>query len=1484
MTTKFRQLANGLILFIAVFLLFMGAVVRHGLTVSVQADTTTAGANAPRQNQRRSIGEITAINETVFNTFPVKSVFENDRNTLREPQVGIGCVLPAKATITGRGNTDRPTGQQEYNVCIYASTQVPINSYVTVEFNEVSNDNFVSYSVEPITRKLQNVFVKPGLAINVKFTLTALPGSPEGEVVSEVKISDCCGNNEVVKLADDSRVGDIKFIVSTATPAPPPKATFTCNTEPNCTVAYGSPVTLTWSAADADNCHVTSLGKSLPDWIGTSTSKSTGILPSSSTYTLHCSGPGGNLSPEPEITVTVIRPRPSPSPPDSQTKIQGLLTENETTPIGIDVAKPRFTWQIASTKRGVSQSAYRIEVTDTAAKTIWDSGRIVSGESLNIPYAGSELKAATRYQWKVTVWDQDGKQLSNSSFFETGLMNPDPNLSAWDGANWIGGGGGDLVLYSQYTSIYKLSYTQRIAEGSDRAAFVVGANDPRLMDRYKNTFQLASGKDKSYIKFELDISAVGKPGGLAKYNVYRVGYTETDRADVPLASFDILSTVINDTNKHAAHNFELKNRWGGFLLVIDGNENFAVPKPTDPQPAPNAPKVVSVAVNPFGTNGAVNTFGMLGDMGFAVPAGQNATFSNLVIANFRSPSHVLFKDDPANGRLFAGSGDGLRVKDGGYEVSGGQNGAFIVRDPSRNSMPMLRTTFRTAEKKIASAKLYATARGIYEIYLNGSRVSNDYYNPGLTQYPRTLMYQTYDVTSMVKRGDNAIGAMLGEGWWSGVLSFDAIHNHFGDRQSLIAKLVITYTDGTTSVVTTNDKTWKYFNGGPVIYSSLQLGEVYDARLESGINGWSTAGYNDSKWENAVTVPLEGTIYKDATDKYDYSKMKLTAQVGNNAGVFKTLTAKSVKEVRPGVFVYDIGQNLTGVPRVTFPNGKAGQTVTLRVSEMLYPDLPESKNNVGMIMIENYRAALSQDIYVMKDGPQAFQPRFTQHGFQYLEITGIDKPLPLENVQGVAISSVLKLTADYETSNAKVNKLWSNLVWSNVDNFLSVPTDCPQRNERMGWGGDINVFAPTAVYVANTAGFFRRHMIAMRDMQFASGRFADIAPVGGGGGGIIWGSAGVVLPWESYLQYKDRATLDEHYASMVRYTDYLSTAINKDTGISTEIALGDWLGPQYAQLGTPFLTTAYHVYVLSIMTKVADVLGKPDDAARFRKLHDDRKTFFNQKFVNADRKTMAFTSKTRGAPMEWKLADTQSSYAVGLALNAFSDENIPYMEKNLADTVRRKNVDDTGVERPEYSLMTGFVGTGWISQALTEHGSPDLAYRQLQNDQYPSWLYPIDQGATSIWERLNGYTKENGFGGNNAMNSFNHYSFGAVGRWMMAYSLGIKRDDASPGFKHFILRPEPDTTGQMNWARGHYDSMYGRIESSWKLDAGKLEYQTTIPANTTATLYLPASSANEVTEGGKPIASSRGVRFVRFENGKAVYELISGSYKFVSAQK
>ncbi|MDD8026946.1 MAG: family 78 glycoside hydrolase catalytic domain [Acidobacteriota bacterium] len=1181
------------------------------------------------------------------------------------------------------------------------------------------------------------------------------------------------------------------------------------------------------------------------------------------------------------------------APAGKTAKIESLTVEYVTTPIGIDVAAPRFGWRMAAPAgvRDCAQTAYRIMVKNPAGGLMWDSGKTAKAESLEIPYAGAPLQAATRYDWTATVWDRAGAAATESSWFETGLMNPDPGLSAWDGATWIGGGDEDLVLYSPYLPAYAIGYSLAIAEGSSRAGFVLGANDSRLMDKNKNIFQVQSARDKSFIKVELDVSGVdGTDAGRAKISVYRSGYSDKDTPDKSLKSFAVKKELINPGNKYASHAVEIKGLYGDLTVSLDGQEDFFEEiQPAVPE-AGSAPRVrrATVNVNPLGTGTDIIPFGMLCDIGFSIEAGQKAAFADLKVSHVRKPGHVLFREDlagPAYDGLFkafaADPDSGFRVEGGAYRLSGGKSGAFVAADPSRNAMPMLRTRFAAADRKIRAARLYITARGIYEAYLNGKRVGDDYYNPGLTQYNKTHMYQTYDVTSLLAPGPNVLGAALGEGWWSGQMSFTTDWNYFGDRPSLLAKLVIAYEDGSRDVIVSNARDWTYFNRGPIVYSSLQQGEVYDAAREAAVEGWTTAGYDDRTWEKAAAVTLEGSAFPG----FDYKKLILIGQIGGNPGVFKTLTAQSVKEVRPGVFVYDMGQNFVGVPLISFPNGKAGRRITLRVAEMLYPDLKESGRNVGMIMTENYRAALCQDRYVMKDGPQVFQPRFTSRGYQYLEITGLSEALPLTAVKGVTISSIRELSAGYESSNPKVNRLWSNLVWSNVDNFLSVPTDCPQRNERMGWGGDISVFSRTATYVSNAGPFLRRHMLASRDMQDANGKFNDIAPIGHGFGGVLWGSAGMTVPWEAYRQYGDVELLREHYPAMTAYIDFLAKSIRKETGLSYDSALGDWLGPQNDQLGTDFLVTAYHVYDLEIMTRVASLLGRSDDAARFQVLRDERKAFFNKTFVNADKKALGTfrprrSGGARAVPdgLEFRVADTQTAYAVGLALGAFSDENIPFMAANLKAAVERENKDDDGILRPRYSLMTGFIGTAWISQALSDRGMNDLAYRLLQNDTYPSWLYSVNQGATTIWERLNGYTIENGFGGLNGMNSFNHYSFGAVGHWLMAYSLGIQRDE--PGFRKFILRPEPDPTGNMTWAKGHYDSMYGRIESSWRREGGRLIYEAVVPANTTATLYLPAASAEAVTEGGKPAAKAAGVAFVKYENGRAVYRLASGRYSFL----
>ena len=1168
----------------------------------------------------------------------------------------------------------------------------------------------------------------------------------------------------------------------------------------------------------------------------------------------------------------------------ANTGVKNLRVEYAKTPLGIDIKTPRFSWQMSVNKgeRGYFQKSYRLVVTNPEKVVMWDSKKITDQQSLNIQYAGSKLQPTTRYNWTVTVWDQTGKTVTASSWFETGLMNPDPNLSAWDGATWIGGSDDDLVLYSQSLAVFKLAYSVRLDKSSNttKAGFIFGANDSRLLDKNKNIYGIESKKNETYIKFEFDISKVdGSDNGLAQLNIYRVGFFPKDKPDKPFKSISIPKALINNDNKYELHELYTEAVCGLFSIFIDG-------KSSEHQIAKND------NLNPVGQGHDFICFPMLADIGFSLDAGQRASFSRLEVRSFRTPSNKLFSEDLSNPASYNGlfsefinkNESGLKIIDHAYQIDGGKNGAVCIANPSKNSMPMLRTTFITDNKKIAKARLYVTARGIYEMYINGKRVGNDYFNPGLTQYNKTHMYQTYDVSDRINVGNNAIGAMLGEGWWSGNITYSGENwNYFGDRQSLLAKLVITYTDGTTKIVTTNPDHWSYYNDGPVVYGSFFQGEVYDAAKEQAISGWNKPDFDDRKWKKAAFVTAEGTIHIDKTTDprtgmtpiYSYDNMMLIGQYGENAKIVKELTAIGVEEVRPGVFVYDMGQNMAGIPQITINNGTAGKKITLRYAEVKYPDMAEYGKNVGMIMLENIRAALAQDQYSLKGGDEVIQPRFTFHGYRFIEITGIDKALPLASVKGKVISSVDELASGYETSNPKVNKLWENIIWSTRSNFLSIPTDCPQRNERMGWSGDISMFSRTATYLVDAAQFLRRHMLSMRDVQGEDGRFTDVAPLGGGFGGILWGSAGITVAWESYQQYNDKAMLAEHYAAMKKYLSFIHSRIDPKTGAVNEGPLGDWLSPEGNKNDNTLIWEAYYVFDLDIMAKIAVILNKPEDAAGFRKSYDEHKAFFNKTYVNAEtRKTIKLGNKTAQKEM-----DTQVSYAVPLALGVFNTDNEPYAAKHLATTVMRKNTDDQGVARPEYALMTGFIGTAWISKALSDHGYNEIAYRLLQQTSYPSWLYSVDQGATTIWERLNSYTVENGFGGNNSMNSFNHYSFGAVGAWMYNYSLGIQRDENEPGFKHFILQPMPDPSGIMTFAKGYYDSMYGRIESGWRLNKGNMLYSATVPANTTATLYLPASSEKVITESGKPVSMSKGVRFIKYQKGKAIFELNSGYYIF-----
>ena len=966
------------------------------------------------------------------------------------------------------------------------------------------------------------------------------------------------------------------------------------------------------------------------------------------------------------------------------------------------------------------------------------------------------------------------------------------------GAKWIGTS--EQVLYADFLPQFVLSADIDIADGSSRASVLLGGNDPRLMNADLNIMGVANGPDESFVRVELD-----KDGKCV--NVYRTGYTKEDVPDKVFQSLSVADSLLTANPAQLT----VYVTYSELRILLNGG------------------MLGRVGVGPLGNGGDYIAYPQLADVGWLVEEGQTARVSNLEVREIRKPNALLYRHD---GMTAAASG----VK--------------VLNEPSYGGMPVLRNSFKIKKKDIESATLYATARGIYEVTINGKKVGADFLAPGLSQYNKHHYYQTYDVTPLLTKQKNEFQVSLGEGWWSGDITYGGGNrNYFGDQLALLACLKVKYRDGSTKTVVTDPAKWQVTTDGSVVYASLFQGQVTDARIDLA----------DAEWHPAEEMVLDGHI-SDATfgmnaprtDEYDH--WQLMPQEDPSPRVFTVLTAESVTEVRPGVFVYDMGQNFAGIPSITLRGLKEGQQLRFRYSEVLYPELPEYKGNEGMLMLENIRGAMAQDIYIASGAPEeVFEPHFTQHGYRYLEITGVEAAPAPADVKGLVISSVQSFTAHYESSNPLVNRLWENIQWSMLANFISIPTDCPQRNERMGWSGDLSVFSRTASYLSDVDAFLTRHTQAIRDVQMPDGRMPDVAPLGGAFGGLLWGSAGITVPYECYRQYGDIAVLEQNYEAMQRYMNLIAEKYIEDgTGLMTQGnrrfgGLGDWLGPQNGQLDNTAIWDAYYIFDLQSMAEAAKALGRDADAEKYAQLRADRKKEFVDRYL--DKATGHFVASDYIPAKQGQQIHIQSSYVLPLAFGVIDD---PVLRKkvldNLVMTIMQPGVTDNGIKCPPFSLMTGFITTAWISKALSDNGRSDMAYRLLQQTTYPSWLYPVTQGATSIWERLDSYTKERGFGGNNSMNSFNHYSFGAVGQWLMAYSLGIDRDPAFPGFKHFILHPEADPTGQMTWAKGWYDTPYGRISSSWKRSGNKVEYAFTIPEGCTATLRIPGVPEQELAAG------------------------------------
>lgn len=715
-----------------------------------------------------------------------------------------------------------------------------------------------------------------------------------------------------------------------------------------------------------------------------------------------------------------------PSGLHAATWLKNLKVEYRNTPLAVGVMHPRFAWQmeVDDKSRGNLQSAYRISVIDETGKEVWNTGKVKSTESLGIQYAGESLRPSTRYQWHLTVWNQKNEELQASSAFETALvLGTDYNhpvatvgkgtYLAWEGAKWIGRGNAPVMFYAPYFPTFRLHYELQLDKKSKStaASFIFGANDPRLMDRNKNLLGVSNAKDSSYIRIELDIAPLRKSKP-ARINFYRRGYKvgETDAA--PLVSYDIPAAVINRQNQYAVHQIDISMDTGAATLFLDGKEIVGEKVEIDTDGKQHS--VGSLILNPTGEQGNnYIAYPMLVDWGYYVAKGQKATFSHIEVRNFKSPQNVVAA--PLQ-QLSASQLSANQLSANQLSVDGKKEGALGIFAFKENTAPMLRTEFATSGKKVRKARLYATARGIYDIYIDGKAVSKAYFNPGTTEYNHTHTYQTFDVTSLLQQsGEHAIGAVLSEGWWSGGATYVTGNwNFYGDRQSLMAKLQITYEDGSQQTIVTDPATWKSYDDGAVRYGSFFMGEVYDARKEQDCKGWAMPHFDDRNWQTAVEV--KESDFKTSED------FQLLPDMAEAIMPVDTLTALNCVEPRKGVYVYDLGQNMAGVPLVHFSGLKPGTEVKIRTAEIKYPDLPAYQDHVGMIMTENLRVATSQDVYVARGGEETFSPRYTLHGFRYLEITGVDAPVAPDQIKAIVVSSMNEQASQYSTSRSDINRL------------------------------------------------------------------------------------------------------------------------------------------------------------------------------------------------------------------------------------------------------------------------------------------------------------------------------------------------------------------------------------------------------------------------------------------------------------------------------
>ncbi|MGG1639032.1 family 78 glycoside hydrolase catalytic domain [Paenibacillus sp. NRS-1760] len=747
---------------------------------------------------------------------------------------------------------------------------------------------------------------------------------------------------------------------------------------------------------------------------------------------------------------------------------------------------------------------------------------------------------------------------------------------------------------------------------------------------------------------------------------------------------------------------------------------------------------------------------------------------------------------------------------------------------------LMRKSF-TLDESIVSARLYATSLGVYRVYVNGEAADDTLFAPGWTSYSKRLQYQTYDVTMLLASGENTVGVILGNGWYMGNLGWNGLSQLYGNERAVLVQLHVQYNDGREEVIVSDDS-WRASKSA-LLMSELYHGEYYDARFEW--KGWNNKGFDDSEWTRVSLL--------------DYGYDTLIAQEGEPVRMVEELQPVQVLCTPKGETVVDFGQNMVGWVQFAV-EAEEGHTVVIRHAEVLDED--------GNFYMSNLRTAKQTITYICRgEQIERYEPYFSFQGFRYIQVEGIQPELIASSVVAKVIHSDMDQTGTFECSDEMVNQLQRNIVWGQRGNFLDIPTDCPQRDERMGWTGDAQVFMRTAAFNMNVASFFTKWLKDLATDQLPDGGVPFVIPdvLRGRHSSAAWGDAAVICPWVLYERYGDKRVLEQQYESMVKWVEYIRSQGEQEHLWNTGFHFGDWLAmdaPNGSRVGsTPkdLIATAFYAYSAALLARTAAVLDKLEDAARYTELSERVTQAFRREFVTPNGRVAS---------------PTQTAYVLALMFDLLEEKDRPQAAAVLALYVEEQNIH----------LTTGFVGTPYLCLALSKHGYTDLAYKLVLQREYPSWLYPISKGATTIWEHWDGI-KPDGSLCEDPMNSYNHYAYGSVGEWLYSIAAGLDTDVQNPGYKK--ARIAPHISEAISYARASYSSMYGVVASGWeRLEDGRIQVKVVVPPNTGASVMLPGAAMDQVLESKVSVANAAGVHSVQQTDAGVQLEVGSGEYEFL----